>query len=273
MLRASLGNRRLVWIQSPTNPTLRVVNVPRIVKFVERAKERQIFPVDKTVSSASPLRRRMGVVPENLTDVRCQPHSIRYTCVPDLLATASSSYVPVRDTPERRYCWHRYEWCLHERCHHHRQRRHSPGHIHPQKRSDDFTRRADRQRRPPMSLTMTYEQAVAQGVFFPLVLFPTFDLCSCSYSCSLGPRCRCRRQCRLLLLSFLLFQWLFFRSSWSLSSGRDMTNHCINHTQPRPYWGFYICSRVTPRCLQTRRPHPALFFSTSCHVACFSRLH
>ncbi|KAF5324200.1 hypothetical protein D9619_011156 [Psilocybe cf. subviscida] len=76
ILGALRENTKLVWIESPTNPTLRVVDVPRISAIIERGwregktTERPIVLVDNTFLSpyyASPLLQGADVVLHSLT--------------------------------------------------------------------------------------------------------------------------------------------------------------------------------------------------------------
>ncbi|KAF8548615.1 hypothetical protein OG21DRAFT_1422816 [Imleria badia] len=70
VLAAFQPNTKLVWIESPTNPTLRVVDIPRIVSLARSHPSRPLVVVDNTFLSPyyqSPLLLGADVVTHSLT--------------------------------------------------------------------------------------------------------------------------------------------------------------------------------------------------------------
>ncbi|KAG2033874.1 Cys/Met metabolism PLP-dependent enzyme-domain-containing protein [Suillus americanus] len=63
-------NTKLIWIESPTNPTLRLIDIPRIVGLARRAPSKPLVLVDNTFLSpfyGSPLLQGADIVIHSLT--------------------------------------------------------------------------------------------------------------------------------------------------------------------------------------------------------------
>ncbi|KAG1797131.1 Cys/Met metabolism PLP-dependent enzyme-domain-containing protein [Suillus plorans] len=70
ILGAIKENTKLIWIESPTNPTLRLIDIPRIVGLAHRAPSKPLVLVDNTFLSpfyASPLLQGADIVIHSLT--------------------------------------------------------------------------------------------------------------------------------------------------------------------------------------------------------------
>ncbi|KAG1905939.1 Cys/Met metabolism PLP-dependent enzyme-domain-containing protein [Suillus fuscotomentosus] len=70
ILDAIRVNTKLIWIESPTNPTLRLIDIPRIVGLARRAPSKPLVLVDNTFLSpfyASPLLQGADIVIHSLT--------------------------------------------------------------------------------------------------------------------------------------------------------------------------------------------------------------
>ncbi|KAL6299606.1 Cys/Met metabolism PLP-dependent enzyme-domain-containing protein [Sparassis latifolia] len=70
ILAAFRSNTKLVWIESPTNPTLRVIDIPRIVSLARSAQSSPLVLVDNTFLSpfySSPLLQGADIVMHSLT--------------------------------------------------------------------------------------------------------------------------------------------------------------------------------------------------------------
>src|SRR5882757_9945882 len=65
ILSAFRPNTKLVWIESPTNPTLRLVDIPRIVRLAKSHPSKPLVLVDNTFLSpfySSPLLQGADIV-------------------------------------------------------------------------------------------------------------------------------------------------------------------------------------------------------------------
>ncbi|KAG1778171.1 Cys/Met metabolism PLP-dependent enzyme-domain-containing protein [Suillus placidus] len=70
VLGAMKENTKLIWIESPTNPTLRLIDIPRIVGLARQAPSKPLVLVDNTFLSpfyASPLLQGADIVIHSLT--------------------------------------------------------------------------------------------------------------------------------------------------------------------------------------------------------------
>ncbi|KIK34051.1 hypothetical protein CY34DRAFT_813173 [Suillus luteus UH-Slu-Lm8-n1] len=70
VLGAIKENTKLIWIESPTNPTLRLIDIPRIVALARQAQSKPLVLVDNTFLSpfyASPLLQGADIVIHSLT--------------------------------------------------------------------------------------------------------------------------------------------------------------------------------------------------------------
>jgi cystathionine gamma-lyase len=70
ILGAIQENTKLIWIESPTNPTLRLIDIPRIVGLARRAPSKPLVLVDNTFLSpfyGSPLLQGADIVIHSLT--------------------------------------------------------------------------------------------------------------------------------------------------------------------------------------------------------------
>ncbi|KAG2353268.1 Cys/Met metabolism PLP-dependent enzyme-domain-containing protein [Suillus spraguei] len=70
VLGAIKENTKLIWIESPTNPTLRLIDIPRIVALAHRAPSKPLVLVDNTFLSpfyGSPLLQGADIVIHSLT--------------------------------------------------------------------------------------------------------------------------------------------------------------------------------------------------------------
>ena len=70
ILSAFRPNTKLVWIESPTNPTLRLVDIPRIVRLAKSHPSKPIVLVDNTFLSpfySSPLLQGADIVYHSIT--------------------------------------------------------------------------------------------------------------------------------------------------------------------------------------------------------------
>lgn len=70
ILSAFQPNTKLVWIESPTNPTLRLVDIPRIVRLAKSHPSKPLVLVDSTFLSpfyASPLLQGADIVYHSVT--------------------------------------------------------------------------------------------------------------------------------------------------------------------------------------------------------------
>ncbi|OAX39351.1 hypothetical protein K503DRAFT_769594 [Rhizopogon vinicolor AM-OR11-026] len=70
ILGAMKENTKLIWIESPTNPTLRLIDLPRIVALARKSPSKPLVLVDNTFLSpfyASPLLQGADIVLHSLT--------------------------------------------------------------------------------------------------------------------------------------------------------------------------------------------------------------
>ncbi|KAG2054792.1 hypothetical protein BDR06DRAFT_955101 [Suillus hirtellus] len=96
ILDAIRVNTKLIWIESPTNPTLRLIDIPRIVGLARRAPSKPLVLVDNTFLSpfyASPLLQGADIVIHSLTKY-VNGHS-------DVVMGAA--ILPSSSTPDRDY--------------------------------------------------------------------------------------------------------------------------------------------------------------------------
>ncbi|KAG1827960.1 Cys/Met metabolism PLP-dependent enzyme-domain-containing protein [Suillus variegatus] len=96
ILGAIKENTKLIWIESPTNPTLRLIDIPRIVGLARRAPSKPLVLVDNTFLSpfyASPLLQGADIVIHSLTKY-VNGHS-------DVVMGAA--ILPSSSTPDRDY--------------------------------------------------------------------------------------------------------------------------------------------------------------------------
>lgn len=96
VLGAIKENTKLIWIESPTNPTLRLIDIPRIVALARQAPSKPLVLVDNTFLSpfyASPLLQGADIVIHSLTKY-INGHS-------DVVMGAA--ILPSSSTPDRDY--------------------------------------------------------------------------------------------------------------------------------------------------------------------------
>ncbi|KAG1875073.1 Cys/Met metabolism PLP-dependent enzyme-domain-containing protein, partial [Suillus tomentosus] len=96
ILGAIRVNTKLIWIESPTNPTLRLIDIPRIVGLARLAPSKPLVLVDNTFLSpfyASPLLQGADIVIHSLTKY-VNGHS-------DVVMGAA--ILPSSSTPDRDY--------------------------------------------------------------------------------------------------------------------------------------------------------------------------
>lgn len=96
ILGAMKENTKIIWIESPTNPTLRLVDISRIVALARRAPSKPLVLVDNTFLSpfyASPLLQGADIVIHSLTKY-INGHS-------DVIMGAA--ILPSSSTPDRDY--------------------------------------------------------------------------------------------------------------------------------------------------------------------------
>ncbi|KAG1808928.1 Cys/Met metabolism PLP-dependent enzyme-domain-containing protein [Suillus subaureus] len=96
ILAAMKDNTKLIWIESPTNPTLRLIDIPRIVSLARQAPSKPLVLVDNTFLSpfyGSPLLQGADIVIHSLTKY-INGHS-------DVVMGAA--IVPSLSTPDRDY--------------------------------------------------------------------------------------------------------------------------------------------------------------------------
>ncbi|KAH7094143.1 Cys/Met metabolism PLP-dependent enzyme-domain-containing protein [Auriculariales sp. MPI-PUGE-AT-0066] len=70
VLAAIRPDTKLIWVESPTNPTLRLVDLPRLAKLVKSTPARPLILVDNTFLSpfyASPLKLGADIVLHSMT--------------------------------------------------------------------------------------------------------------------------------------------------------------------------------------------------------------